>query len=810
MNRVIGDLRHGLRILRKNRGFTAVAVLTLAIGIGANTAIFSLVDTVLLRPLPYRQPDRLVLVSESLPKMGMEEVGVSVGEYQDYRGQNRSFSEMAAYEAQGFNLTGASQPLRVNAARISASAFPLLGTSPELGRAFTADEDRHGAGKVALLSRALWEHAYAGDPNILGKTVRLDEEPYTVVGVMPDSFRFPFDGAPLAERADLWVPEAFDPERLLTDNRITEFGVGVVARLKPGVTLEQAQNDVQNIANQFMQRYGYSGTLRVVPRAYPFAPHLTEKARPLLLLLTLAVASVLLIACANVANMLLARAAHRHHEMAIRTAVGAQGARILEQCLLESVLLSLGGAVAGIFVAESLIQGVIRFGPANVPRLHEATLHPIALIFTLTLSLLSALVFGIVPAWRLSRTAPLTALRESMPAGPSRSMRNLQHSMAILEIAAALVLLLSGGLMLKSLVRLLHAPFGFDPDRAVVVRTIFDNTRYPDPARRIAVQKQLLDALRHLPGVTAVAEASHLPLRDSRQIGFRLENAPPDDFHLAENSLVTPGYFHTMGIALLRGRDFTEQDTRDSLNVAVISQSLAKQYFPGQDPIGRRFHWGDRAPFTVVGVAADVHISALDADPPPMIYYSMFQVESAVGGHTAFIVRATAGTQGLFDAVQRQVWSVDKDLPSYQSTTLAALVAESVAQRRFTVFLLGTFAALALLLAAMGLFGVVSYVVAERTREFGIRMALGADRSKIYWQVLRQATLLSLSGCLLGLVISRFAARALYSSLYQVSSFDPATMSLVSCLLLGVALLAAYWPAWRAANVDPMVALRYE
>ena len=810
MNPVMGDLRYGWRVLGKTRGFTAVAVLTLALGIGANTAIFSLVDTVLLRPLPYRQPDGLVLISESLPKMGMEEVGVSAAEYQDYRDQNRSFAEMAAYESEGFNLTGANQPMRVNGARVSASTFPLLGTAPELGRAFTEEEDRHGGDKVAILSHALWEQAYARDTHIVGKTVRLDEQPYTIVGVMPDSFRFPFEGAPLAERADLWVPEAFDPDRLLPEHRMDEFGVFALARLKPGVTVAQAQSDVQNIADDFMQRYGYSGNLRVVPRAYPFAPHLTEKARPLLLLLTLAVASVLLIACANLANMLLSRAAHRHHEMAIRTAVGAKPRRILEQCLLESALLSVVGALAGIFVAESLIRGVVRFGPANVPRLDEASLHPMALAFTLTLSLLSALVFGIVPAWRLSRVAPLTALRESMPAGPARSMRKLQHSVAIFEIAAALVLLLSGGLLLKSLVRLLHSPFGFNPDHTFIVRTIFDQARYPDPARRNAVQTQMLHALEHLPGVTAVAEASHLPLSDSRQIGFRLENAAPDDFHFAENSLITPGYFHALGITLQKGRDFTERDSRQSMNVAIISENLAKQYFPNQDPIGRRFRWGDRYPFTVIGVAADVHISALDADPPPMIYYSIFQVESAVDGHTAFILRGPAETQGLFDAVERQVWAVDKDLSIYQSTTLTALVSESVAQRRFTVSLLGTFAALALLLAAIGLFGVVSYIVAERTREFGIRMALGAGRATIYWQVLSQATRLSLSGCVIGLLLAPVAARGLRSSLYGVSSFDPTTMLVVLFLLIGVAFFAAYWPARRAAKVDPMLALRYE
>lgn len=810
MNTILQDLHYSWRILRKNRGFTAVALITLALAIGANTAIFSVVDTVLLRPLPYRQPERLVSITESLPKMGFGEIGVSAAEYQDYRSQTRSFSEIAAYEEEGFNLTGINQPMRVRAAQVSASAFPLLGTSAELGRTFTTDEDRYGADKVAVLSHGLWEHAYGRDPNILGKTIKLDEQPYTIVGVMPDSIRFPFDGAPSSERADLWVPEAFDPARLTPDNRTNEFGVGIVARLKPGVTLAQAQSDVRNVADQFMQRYGYSGTVRVFPRAYAYSAHIIAKARPLLLLLTLAVASVLLIACANVANMLLARATRRYHEMAIRTAIGANRKRILRQCLLESILLAGGGAIPGILVAEFLLQGAVRFGPADVPRLHEVTLHPIALAFTLAVSLLSALGFGLIPAWRLSRATPVMALRESTQAGPGRSTQTLQNAVAVFEIAAALVLLLSGGLLIKSFVRLLNSPYGFNPENGFVVRTIFDRARYPDATKRIAVQKQLLDALQRLPGVTAVAEASHLPLSDTRQIGFRLENAAEDDFHWAENSLVTPGYFRAMGITLLRGRDFTQQDTSGAMNVAVISENMAKQYFLGQDPIGQRVHWGDRALFTIIGVAADVHISALDVDPPPMIYNSMFQVESGASGRTAFIVRTQGTALGLFDALQRQVWSVDKDLPVYQSTTLSELVSESVAQRRFTVFLLGTFAVLALLLAAIGLFGVVSYLVAQRTREFGVRMALGADRAKIYRNVLCRATLLSLSGCALGMGISLFASRALESSLYQVSRFDLPTMFLVPLMLLAVALAAAYWPARRAAKVDPMVALRYE
>ena len=428
MEALVQDFRYGWRMLRKNPGFTGVAVLTLALGIGACTAIFSVVDTVLLRPLPYYQPDRLVTITETLPKMGADEIGVAAGEYQDYRNQNRSFSEVAAYQSTGFNLTGAGQPLRINAARISASAFPLLKVSPELGRTFTEEEDR--AGKVVVLSHALWQHSYSSDPNVLGKTVKLDEQPYTVVGVMPASFRFPFDGAPLSEMADVWVPIAFDPALLSPENRTREFGVGLIGRLKPGISLPQAQQDVTSVANAFMQQYGYSGTMLVAPKAYPFSRHSTEKARPLIWLLTLAVGCVFLIACANVANLLLARASQRHHEMAVRSAIGANRIRVLRQCLVESVLLALTGAVIGVGFAQACVFGLQHFGPADVPRLHDLALHPAALVFTLVVSLLSAIGFGFAPAWRLSKTAPVDALRESRQAGPARGTQKLQHAVA--------------------------------------------------------------------------------------------------------------------------------------------------------------------------------------------------------------------------------------------------------------------------------------------------------------------------------------------------------------------------------------------
>jgi predicted permease len=810
MKTLIENVRYSVRVLRKSPSFTTVSILTLALGIGACTALFSVIDTVLLRALPYQSPERLVTVTETLPGMGADEIGVAAGEYQDYRSQNRSFSQVAAYESEGFNLTGMGQPLRINAAKMSASAFPLLGVSPVLGRTFTEDEDRSGSSQVVVLSYGLWRRSYSADPNILGKTLKLDEQPYTVIGVMPDSFRFPFDGAPLSEMADLWLPIAFNASRLAPENRTNEFGVGLIGRLRPGVTLIQAQKDVDGIANRFMQQYGYSGTLRVVPKAYPFAQHTSQKARPLLWLLALAVVCVLLVACANVANLLLARTSHRQHEMAIRSAIGASHSRVLSQCLSESVVLSFAGASLGVLLAEACVLALQRYGPADVPRLHEVSLHPLALLFTVAVSLISALGFGFVPAWRLSQAAPVAALRESTQAGPARTTQRLQHSIAVLEMATAVVLLVTGGLLLKSFVRLLSSPAGFNPEGAYVVRTLFDHARYPDPQKRSGVQFELLDRLEHLPGATAVAAASHLPLSDERQIGFRLEHAAADDFHWAQNSLVSPGYFRAMGIPLLEGRDFSHDDRPDTPDVAIISETMARQFFPGMNPVGQRFHWGDRALFTIIGIAADVHISALNADPPPMIYNSMFQVESGASGRTAFVLRSAAGIEGIFAAVQRQVWSVDKDLPVYRSTTLATLVSESVAQRRFSVLLLGSFAGIALLLAAIGLFGVISYFVAERTKEFGVRMALGADRIRIYRQVLARATALGLAGCLLGLCISVLISRALESMLYHVAGFDWATMVLVPLILLSAALIAAYWPAHRATRVDPMVALRYE
>ncbi|MGA2430034.1 MAG: ABC transporter permease [Candidatus Acidiferrum sp.] len=808
------DLRYAIRMLRKNPGFTAVAVLTLALGIGANAAVFSLVDAVLLRPLPYHDPDRLVLLSETLPKQGQDELGVSAAEYFDYRDANQVFSQVAAYESAGFNLTGGATPLRVNAAALSASAFPLLGVNPILGRTFSEDEDRAGAAGVALLSSALWKSHYGADEHIVGKVIKLDEKPYTVIGVMPASFKFPFDGSPIAESADLWVPEAFSRDRL--KDRTNEFGVGFIGRLKPGFTMGQAQADVESIAANFMRQYpeSYPGTVRVAPRVFELSMHSVAKVRPLIFLLEGSVLCVLLIACANVASLLLAKARHRRREMAVRGALGADGARLLRQCFVESFLLSFLGGVAGIFLAVSLLAGAQRFGPVDLPQLQDLSLNARAFGFTFVLSVVTAMLFGMGPAWRMSRVSPLADMKESAQIGKMRGSQRLQNALSVAEIAIALVLLIGGGLLLQSFRRLLEVPMGFRANGAVIVRTLFDRERYSDPLKREAVQKEILFRLRALPRVSEVAAASHLPLSDIRQIGFRSEFAAADDYHWAENSLVSPGYFAAMGTPLLHGRDFSENDGRNAPRVAIVNETLARAYYPGRDSVGEHFYWGDRGIFTIIGVAADVHISALDADPPPMIYNPMFQVESGASDRSAFILRLVnsgeSAAQGIFPAVRQRIWSLDKDLPLYGETTLNGLVSASVAQRRFTMLLMIGFAAISLLLAVVGLFGVISYLVAQRTRELAIRMALGADRTRVGWMILRQATALGLVGCVIGVGLFVLTSPLFAADLYHVHRFDPLTMSAMPALLLAVVILAAYVPARRATRVDPLVALRYE
>jgi predicted permease len=806
------DIRYAQRQLLGAPGFTFACAATLALGIGANTAVFSLLDAVLLHPLPYRDPARLMLVTEVEPKLGLDEFGVAIQEARDYEARSRSFAQMGIFESAGFNLTGDGLPLRVNAALVSPSVFPLLGVTPVIGRGFAPEEDRVGANPVAEISWQLWQSQYGADRNILGRAVKLDERTYTIIGVMPPSFRFPFDGKPLSETADLWVPDVIARERLDPQNRLMEFGVGLIGRLKPGVTEAQAQTEIKRIAQSFEREHAdvYSGTLSVEPHTYAFAGYSMRKARPLVVLLMAAVACVLLIACANVANLLLERAGHRAREMAVRAALGASRLRLLRQCLVESLVLAALGATLGIGFAEAVLQGLRNWGPQSLPQLHDAVINPLALAFTLVLTAGASLLFGMLPALRMSHVSPQTALKSGQQIGTGRAVQRMQNLVAIAEIALAAVLLTGGGLLLHSFARLLDTPLGFEPKGTMVARTMFDRARYPEQGRRIAAQRELLSRMAQLPGITKVAAASHLPFSDERQIGVRMEHAPADEFHWAANSLVSPGYFQAMGISLLRGRDFSDDDLPGSLPVAIVSEAFARQYLPGVDAIGQRFQWGDRALFTIVGVVADVHIAALDADPPPMVYNSMFQVDSGATGRTAFVLRGGQGQSVPAVGLLQVLASTDQGLPLYGVTRMSELIDATLAQRRFTILLLAGFAASAAFLAMSGLFGVLSYLVQQREREIGVRMALGAGRAAILKMILRKGLVLGGCGCIAGILLSMLATPLLRANLYHVSRFDPWTLGVVLCLLMGVTLLAVLVPAKRAVSIDPMQALRSE
>jgi len=804
------DLRYGLRMLRKSPGFTTVALLVLTVGIGVNVAIVSVVNTVLLWPLPYHDPGRLVMVWESLPGIGYGQLGTSSAEYLDYRDRNRVFSGIAGYKNDTANLTGSGQPERIPITRASSNLFSVLGVQPGMGRTYTAEEDRPGGAKVAVLSYRLWKRRYGGDTHILGRAISLDGQPYTVIGVMPASFQFPFSTLPYSDQAELWVPVAFTPDEIA--DRVREFGTFTVARLKPGVSQPQAQEDVTRVAAEFQKQNPkvYNGSVYVKPTASPLAADIVGKVRPMLLVLLGAVGFVLLIACANLANLLLARSTARRREMAVRAALGASQGRLVRQLLTESVLLALGGGVLGLAAAFWLVRLLAAFGPEQVPRLQDVSIDPVVLAFAAALALVTGMLFGIVPAWRASRSQLQSALKEGGRAGTSREGLRLRNGLVVLETACSLVLLAGAGLLINSFVRVLRVPPGFNPRGVLIARTQFDDTRYPKASSCAAAEREILARLRQLPGVQSVAFVTNLPLADPRGIGFRIEGHPPNEFHNADNALVSENYFPAMGISLLRGRGFREQDTESTPLVAVINETLARTYFRGKDPIGKRLLWGDRTPFTIVGVTGDVKFSALDAEVAPMIYMSNFQVASGVSRHAVFVVRAAGNPASLASPARRAIWAVDKDLPVFGVTTMNDVLAGSVAQRRFSMTLLGAFAILALLMAAVGLYGVLSYSVSQRMHEMGLRVALGANARDLLRLVVGQGIRVALIGVAAGLVASLAATRLLGGLLFEVSPLDPLTFLVVAGVLFMAALLASFVPARRATKVDPMVALRYE
>jgi len=833
MQSVLQDFRYALRMLFKKPGFTAMAVLTLALGIGANTAIFSVVDAVLLRALPYPDADRLVMLWSTMQSQGVPTAGSAMPDYREWRDQSQSFEGLGGFYYGDFNLSGANrEPARVQGAYITANLFPVLGIAPALGRGFSSEEEQFGRHRVALLSDALWQRRYGADPQIIGRSVTLGGDLYTVVGVMPPGMAF-FDNQPVVE---LWTPISFAPGDNF-DTRNNHF-VNLVGRLKPGVTLQQAQSEVSAIADRMAeQEKGNEGLGALL---IPVREQLTGDVRLAVLVLLGAVAFVLLVACVNVANLLLARAAGREKELAIRASLGASRGRLIRQLMLESLPLGLLGGGAGLLLAVWGIEALVSMLPASVPRYNAITIDARVLVFTLGVSLLTTLIFGLLPAFQIARVDVQNALNESGRSGTSsRRQGRLRDLLVAVEMALALVLLIGAGLMIQSFMKLRLVDTGFSAQNVLTMRIPLPDSKYPVPQTLNAptptglnFYDQLLERIKALPDVQAAAVSTMLPLGAGSGWGkfFSVEGrpAPPsiEQVSLVRFALISSDYLRTMGIALREGRAFTEQDTEKSQPVALINETVARRFFADEDPVGKTILMGPPESLlppeaqtpenravrrTVVGVIADVRGSSLEQSGRAEVYvpYHQYRREGWTNG-LMLAVRSSTSSEKLLSGIREQVTALDADQPVTNVATMEERLSKSLAQARFSMLLLGLFAGVALLLAGVGIYGVMSYVVTQRTREVGIRMALGAQASDVLRLVVGQGMKVAFIGIGIGLIAAVALTRVMRTLLFGVSTTDPLTFTIISLLLAAVALGACFVPARRATKVDPMVALRYE
>jgi putative ABC transport system permease protein len=804
---LLQDVRFGARVLAKHKGFTAVAVLTLALGIGMNTAIFSVVNAVLLRPLPYEDSHELVQIWGTQPQL--DTAPMSPANFLDWREQNRVFKHIAAYTAQNINLSGVDDPERIRATRVSADLFELLRVRPALGRTFLAEEDQHGNHRVAILSHALWRRRFGASPTIVGQSLTLNDQSYVVVGVMPPEFTFP------RATTEMWTPIAFSPGERGTRN--TNY-ISVIARLKPGVTLEQARSEMEALARRQQEQYPESNA-GIGVKVISYKEQVVGNTRPTLLLLLGAVGFVLLIACANVANLLLARAAGRRKEMAVRSALGASRHRIIRQLLTESVLLALAGGGLGLLLAHWGLKSLVALQPADIPRLAELSIDRGVLLFASALSLLTGMAFGLAPALQASKLDLNHALKEGdKAAGGGAGRQGLRSLLAVSEIALSLVLLIGAGLMIKSFWRLIQVDPGFNPENTLTMVISLPTSRYAETARQVAFFQHAVERVSNLPGVDAAGVTTDIPLFGGNSTGFNVEGHPPyapGRRPLVEFRSVSPGYFRAMGITLLRGRTFTEQDTGDAPGVVIINETLARRYFPDEDPIGKRLGFSGPTDWReVVGVARDTRNYGLDEEVKPEAYMPYTQsapgyLAGSISG-MILVVRTASDPQSMAAAVRREVQGLDKDQPIYNIKTMEQHLAESLAQRRFSMLLLTLFGVVAVLLAVVGLYGVMSYMVAQRTHEIGLRMALGAQAQDILRLAVRQGLVVILIGIGIGLAGALALTRVMAGLLYGVGATDPATFAAIALMLACVSLIACYIPARRATKVDPLIALRYE
>jgi putative ABC transport system permease protein len=809
MDAIWKNLVYSVRMLLKKPSLTAVAIIAIGLGIGANTAIFSVVNTVLLQPLPYPQPQQLVRIASEQRNQALDGRGAfSVPDFLDIQKSSTTLEYVATLKGTGTMTTDGNEPERLLGAAVSADYFNVLGVKPVLGRIFTREEDTPGAASVVLISHGLWQRRYGGDPNIIGREIELGGKT-TVVGVMPAGFEYPISD----DNQDFWEPifSATFMTKEIREERANR-SLPVIGKLKPGATVEQAKADLDLISRQVEQNSPESNT-NVIFNAVSMHEDITRDYRPALLVMLGAVGLVLLIACANVANLLLARAVARQKEIAIRMALGASRRRIAGQLLTESILLSLAGGALGLLLATWGTDLLVAYGPADVPRLRDVGVDRYVLFFTLGLATLTGIVFGLAPALQASKPAPGSMLKES-GRGVYTGRSRMRSALIVSEVALSLMLLAGAGLLINSFWRLLHTDAGFDTKGVLALDIPLGRERYKTPEQRAAAFQQLIARMKTVPGVRDASVVSNVPLTDfDVELSFQIEGRPPykpGEEAVADYTIAGGEYFRTMDIALLRGRVFTDSDTANSPQVMVVSNAFAKYYFPNEDAIGKRIimDGDDKTPIEIIGVVDDVRRNGLDQGVEPEMYVSYVQKPDR---RLNLVIRSTTeDASQLAQAARAEVKAFDPRQIIWRAQTIEQLLGTSVAPRKFNMLLLGIFAGVALVLAAVGLYGVMSYSVSWRTQEIGIRMALGAKRTDVLRMVVRQGMTMTLIGLALGLIGVFGLSRVIAGLLYGVSPTDPLTFIGVSIVLLMVALLACLIPARRATRVDPIVALRSE